>query len=240
MLPTENGQVTIDVTQAADLEARQLYITALQEYYRDLSPKIAPSKAKPGMFFSPIDRSDIPETYTPVEGYRDFVVVGFLQQFAFRGSHRLQLYLDGVWVNEISVFSRMLPERCQNCAGRIASGNAFVRGAMGLPYAVVVQALEKEGKNAEETTDEEVIEVLKRRLSAKIVAPNGTLLAEHAAPSQADGGEVSAQGLMARKDTPAFYLSSARLLESDDRKLPSEFFDWQDHGSVLDVSWRLA
>lgn len=229
----------IDITQPVDLTTRKKYIAALQQYYKDLSPQDGAGLAKPPMFHAEtLDKRAVPATHKPVHGMRDFVVVGHVPQFAFKGSHRLELYLDGKFINDISVFSRADPERCENCARRIASGNAHVRGAMGLPHAYVVQVLEKEGKNLEDTTDDEVVDALKTHLSARIVRPDGSPLAAHVPASAAVADEGLQKRGMSPDSCPTLHLCSARILESHDAATPVERADWRHHGAVLNEHWH--
>ncbi|THG97639.1 hypothetical protein EW026_g4394, partial [Hermanssonia centrifuga] len=113
-LPVKGGKsVTIDVMKSSTADERIEYIAALREYYKDDPVPLRDGsgvKAKPRFFYPDLD----PDTgYKIISGYRDFVVVGSLSQYAFRGSHRLELFLDESFVGDVSVFSRLNPEQCE-------------------------------------------------------------------------------------------------------------------------------
>lgn len=180
-----------------------------------------------------------PPTHEPVSGFRDFVVTGALPQFAFRGSHRLKLHLDGTHVANLSVLSRLDPARCANCEGRIASGRTHVRGVMTLPHAHVVGLLEKHGLNREDASDEEVIELLKKHISAQIVNPVGTVLAEAAHGPSADAPE--GHPVFKAEDHPVLQLHSSRVfLSAPHHRQPRIHEGWIHHGAVLKDQWQFS
>ena len=260
--------VTIDVTKPCTLDERKQYIAALQ-YHFGARPTLllGPGPARPPIF------RGVPAEETPqlpggkvVDGTRDFVVVVTLPQFGFRGSHRLELYLDGVYVGDVSVFSRTKPEKCKNCASNIASGTAVVRGVVGLPHDVVVQVLEKAGANTDTTTEEEIAQILKDNLVGRIVRPDRTLLAH------GESGFVSGTGpndqtqwinqhsvgglgtyalrqsrqtiavahypILPDKNEPTLEIHSARVVVSEDEFVPPVRTDVISHGVALGGEWR--
>ena len=207
-------------------------------------------------------QSAVPATHVLVEGVREFTIVVTLPQFAFRGSHRLELYLDQVLVGEVSVFSRLQPDKFKNCVGRIAAGHATVRGVIRLPHDIVLNVLERSSLNKPDTSDDVVAQVIKDHLVAKIFRPNKTELA-WAEPkgltgdvstsnhrrmmySTVDGPrlvhspiEVSSirSPVLEQNRSPTLELHSALLYVSRNRMLPMIFDDWKSHGTVLENEW---
>ena len=183
-----------------------------------------------------------PETHQAVDGFRDFAVTADVPQFAFRGSHRLELHLDGTRVDDVSVLNRLNPAKCENCVSRMERGGASarVRGVMTLPHAHVVRLLEKHGKNTAETTDEEVVELLKEHLSAHIVNPVGGKLAE-AAQGLCKKPMPSGHPVFKEEDHPTLTLHSSRLMLAAPRcHEPHLHQGWIHHGDVLKGEWRFA
>lgn len=234
-------KVVIDVTKPSTPEQRKEYIAALQQLYgdSDLVHKQLPA-GNPPIFNSPVSAADVPDTHQKVDGFRDFVVTGDVPQFAFKGSHRLNLHLDGAHVDDISVFSRLDPTRCQNCVSRIASGNTRVRGVMTLPHAHVVQLLEKHGLNTADTTDDQVIDLLKKHISAHIVTPVGTKLAE-ASHGLSDTPLPEGHTEFKEEDHPVLHLHSSRVfMAAPHHHAPHLHEGWVHHGAVLQGQWRFA
>ena len=224
-----------------------------------------PAVAQPPIFHHLPENApagSIPATHVPLEGVRDFTVVVTLPQFAFRGSHRLELYLDEVYVGNVSVFSRLEPEKCQNCVGRIAEGNPSVSGVIRLPHDIVLHLLEKNDANKTETTDEEVLQVIKANLFARIVRPDKTQIAiaherlrTGRPPSEGtrrflytateasrlvrDPVDISAIKTppLDENRSPTMEIHSARILISRDQMLPPMRDDYQSHGEVLEEEW---
>ncbi|KAF7795791.1 hypothetical protein EIP86_006958 [Pleurotus ostreatoroseus] len=180
-----------------------------------------------------------PPTHQPLVGFRDFVVTGALPQFAFRGSHRLALHLDGLHVANLSVLSRLDPARCANCQGRVAAGRTHVRGVMALPHAHVVRLLEKHGLNREDAGEDEVVGLLKRHISAQIVTPVGTVLAEathEASVAVPEGGAV-----FKAEDHPVLHLHSSRVfVATPQHRQPRVHEGWVHHGAVLKDQWKFS
>lgn len=236
--------ITIDISKPATASERKVYIAALQAYYADLSSPVPENtRAKPALppiFHHPPSPSDVipPGIYTSLAGYRDFIILASLPQYAFSGSHRLVLSISTQIINELSVFSRLNPEKCANCAGRIAAGTAFVRGAMGIPHAAVVYVLEREGCNKGDVDEEAVVKAIGKYLSARIVAADGTLLAVHA--SDASEGGAARRAALTADQRPSLELVSSRVAVSrrtTDTLEPDLPFDWRDHGAVLTEDW---
>lgn len=242
-------KVVIDISKPATVTQRKVYIAALQVYFSDLSTplpeKASPAIGLPPIFNSPLARGKIPEHLaSPLPGYRDFFVAISLPQHAFKGSHRLKLYIDDQMVNELSVFSRIVPEQCGNCAGRIASGTDFVRGALGIPHSAIMYILQKECCNARDTTDEKVIAAIVKHLTAKVVTPSGQVLAMHVAASAAAGaGPAMRRVALKAESCPKLELISSRMAISKrttDTLEPDTPFDWRHHGAVLNQNWCQA
>ena len=241
--PTNPRQVTakkvvIDVTKPSTLDQRKEYIAALQQLYGDSAfIKQQLPAAKPPIFKSP-PAPRIPDTYQPVDGFRDFVVTGELPQFAFTGSHRLVLLLDGAPVDDISVLSRIDPSTCENCQASIAAGNATVRGVMTLPHAQVVNVLEKNKKNTPDITDDEVIDVLKKHISAQIVTPSGAKLAE-ASDGLSQTPAPLGHKVLEEARQPVLELHSSRVfMAAPGTHEPRLHEEWVHHGTVLQGEWR--
>lgn len=238
-------KVVIDISKPATLAQRKVYIAALQVYFADLSipvPEKTDAKiALPPIFHAPVIGDAIPaQLCSPLPGYRDFIVVASLAQHAFKGSHRLKLYVDDQMVNELSVFSRLNPEMCGNCVGRIASGTDFMRGALGIPHSAVVHVLEKECCNGRDTSDEKVIAAIAKHLSAKVVAPDGQVLALHVTAS---AGQDTRRVALKAEHWPTLELISSRMAVSKrttDTLEPDAPFDWRHHGAVLNENWCYA
>ncbi|PSR78169.1 hypothetical protein PHLCEN_2v7501 [Hermanssonia centrifuga] len=246
-LPVSDGtsnvvkQVTIDVTKPSTLEERTEYIAALHQYYGGNTVQLRDTTnlvAKPALFNHPV--TDVPDTHQVVDGYRDFVIVVLLSQYAFRGSHRLELFLDGVLVGNVSVFSRINPANCEACVARIASGDAKTRGIITIPHALVVQVLEKYGLNKETTTDEEIVALLKKHIVAKIVNPIGSALA-HASHGHVTASPGSHLPELKEEHRPNLRFHSTRVLVSaPGGTAPPQSVGWIDHGEVLGGEWRHA
>lgn len=252
-------KVVIDVTKPCSLKQRIWYRSALRLRYlfpnleqlrRLRSPRPPIFKAPPSLSSAAApegleDAIQELEDATPPfgddvelpEGYRTFVVAGEVPHFKFPGSYHLRLYLDGNHVDDISVLNRLHPENCPNCVARMASGNALVKGVMTLPHEHVVGLLDKHGKNNENTTDAEVIELLKNSLTAHVVTPIGTKLAEAARGLSRTPMDHS---LEEWKDHPSLSLHSSHVyLATSDHEVLSHG-DWAHHGTVLRGEWRCA
>ena len=263
--------MTIDVTKESTLEERKKYIHALQVHYGliqtfNLDSLEGKYAAEPPIFRTiPDGQWNVPENYKHVSGLRDFVVVATLPQFAHRGSHRLELYLDKVYVGDVSVFSRLEPEKCENCVGRLAIGTPIVRGVITLPPAVVLQVLQKNRMNHARTSEGDIVEVLHQNLVSRIVRPNNSVIAH------AEYGFVTGPGLpsddtdwfnftppardqprflatnpvairgqryppLEEKHQPTLELHSAALYVGD--QAPPARVDWKHHSTVLRGEWR--
>jgi len=113
--------VIIDVTKPSTIMERTMYIAALHQHYRDPQTQVSGDESVP-KGRAPIFTSPPPSGHTrvvvPLDGLRDFVVVGQLYQYAFEGSHRLELYFDGIYVSDVSVLSRLDVAECDACAAR--------------------------------------------------------------------------------------------------------------------------
>jgi len=230
-------EVTIDITQPPSKDHRLLCIAAFQGYYssvsvRELKPGAdvfsAHATLQPSIFASQVA---LPEpstlaltpgkrlelTHTP-SGHRVFNVHTSLHQFAFRGSHRLELYVHGELVDELSVFSRILPENCAN-----------------IPQQAVEGVLERAGLNTPNASKKDVIAAIARSIHARIITPDGTLLAE--AKPATDAEEAEEEKLSEDK-MPSLELRSARVLVPRDETLAQWFADdWEPHGELLTSNW---
>jgi len=247
-------EVTIDITQPPSKDHRLLCIAAFQGYYssvsvRELKPGAdvfsAHATLQPSIFASQVA---LPEpstlaltpgkrlelTHTP-SGHRVFNVHTSLHQFAFRGSHRLELYVHGELVDELSVFSRILPENCANCTARISSDNARVHATLTIPQQAVEGVLERAGLNTPNASKKDVIAAIARSIHARIITPDGTLLAE--AKPATDAEEAEEEKLSEDK-MPSLELRSARVLVPRDETLAQWFADdWEPHGELLTSNW---
>ncbi|KII82909.1 hypothetical protein PLICRDRAFT_180909 [Plicaturopsis crispa FD-325 SS-3] len=131
------------------------------------------------------------------------------------------------------------PDRCAECVGRRAA-EARVRGVMVIPNDAVLEVLEKYGKNGDDVPHEEVIELLKSKLVARIVSVGSATLAD-AVPDRSS--ETYTKPLDKAKH-PRLRLHSAGACvpkgDLDDVTVPHDvdYFDWQDHGVVFEDMWH--
>ncbi|KAL4246233.1 hypothetical protein ABKN59_009367 [Abortiporus biennis] len=238
------GSIVIDVTKPCTLADRVVYQWALQKLYDTKMFSIGRSAPRAS---SPIFRQvpkGVPGDYEVARGIREFYVIGTLSQYMLRMSYHLELYLDGAHVNEMSVFNRMVPERCGKCTNREnQEGGARVRVSMRLPHSIVHQVLLKYGKDDETTSDEEVIEVLKEHLTARIVAPDRTLLVGSERYHLALPHLPVPNGtLIALDKSPVLELTSAQILHPKDEEaqLPILHGAIAEHGIIETGRWRLV
>lgn len=257
-------KVVIDVTKPSSLTQRKMYRSALRLRY--LFPNLQqlrllpsprppifktpypPSEASEGLedAIQSLEDATSPGDATPPlgedvelpDGFRRFVVTGEVPQFKFHGSYHLRLYLDGKHVDDISVLNRLHPANCPNCVARMASGTASVKGVMSLPHEHVVGLLNKHGKNNENTTDDEVVELLKNNLTAHVVTPVGTKLAEAAQGLSRTPMDDSSKEWSDHYPTLSLHSSNVYLATPDHEVLSQE--DWAHHGTVLHGEWRYA
>jgi len=247
---TLTKEVTIDVTKPSTLAQRREYISALHQHYwvGFASNTRGPPPLGKAPIFRSIPADDAPTrgagAVVPIDGVREFVVVGHVYQYAFKGSHRLELYFDDNLVSDISVLSRLNPAACENCAARVQD-NATVRGIMTIPHNMVIALLDKLDKNDPNTSDEDVINTLSSHIRAKIVSPSGRVLADgiHGQginpPTHRGGG--GPPPVLETGKAPILQFYSARVMpvvpekgETGGNK------DWIHHGAVLTGDWRIS
>ena len=147
-----HNEIVVDIANKQPSPAqRSLYAAALAAYW-GVDPrthlKQTERKAEPPIFKIPTDNRTNSDTI--VKGFRQFIVMGALPQYAFPGSHSLELYAtlgeDHYFVNDISVLSRLFPAGCENCLTN-EQARITVRGAMYVPHGLVVEILQLAGAN---------------------------------------------------------------------------------------------
>ncbi|KII83039.1 hypothetical protein PLICRDRAFT_180805 [Plicaturopsis crispa FD-325 SS-3] len=98
---------SIEVDKPCTDAERATYRGLLQLYFGgNVRDKVVDSRAP--LFRSPIGK-EIPHGRAHLPGYRHFIISGDLLQYAFPGSHRLELYLDQRFISDITVLSRGNP-----------------------------------------------------------------------------------------------------------------------------------
>ncbi|KAG6379515.1 common central domain of tyrosinase-domain-containing protein [Boletus reticuloceps] len=117
---------------------------------------------------------------------RQFVITGALPEFAFPGSHRLELFMlpkdgqqtGGQVVNSISVLSRADPDRCAACKDRRAAGSQ-IRGNMYLDPRIMLYLLSRlpPDQRAAITELDHLAVLIQGSLGVRLVKPDGTRLA---------------------------------------------------------------
>ncbi|KAI0782912.1 common central domain of tyrosinase-domain-containing protein [Abortiporus biennis] len=239
-----NKTITIDISKPYKSEAeRATYNAALQDLYSDSSTVVdrtAP-RAKPP-FFHQVPKS-IPDNYEAAPGIHEFIVVGRLVQYMVKTSYHLELFLDGILVNEMSAFNRLVPERCENCTAREnQEGGAKIRVPMRLPHAVVCEVLDKYGYNEETTSQEDIIKCLKEHLTARITSPDRSLLIgcddyhsklpEHGPPSSGEYIPDEKKPVLELYSNPIFHPKAGHL--------PILRGEILEHGQLTTGRWRLA
>jgi hypothetical protein len=232
---------------------RSLFAAALAAHW-DVDPrrhlKQTERKAEPPIFKVPMDNRTNSDTI--VKGFRQFIVMGALPQYAFPGSHSLELYAtlgqDNYFVNDISVLSRLFPAECENCLTNQQS-RITVRGAMYIPHGLVVEILQSAGANDKTTSEASVIQAISERLHMRIVTPAGDLLAE-AKHRLMTGPGTEARVQLPNEKRPTVRIYSAMVDESEESATVDEvdamgahpvkawqYTDIRDHGLLHQEEW---
>ncbi|KAL4246234.1 hypothetical protein ABKN59_009368 [Abortiporus biennis] len=238
--------VVIDISKPSSPREREIYCAALQDLYSD-SSNVSSGTTQPAKaaFFKQLPTSVPNDKYEAARGLHEFVVIAHVAQYIVKSSYHLELYLDGTLVNEMSVLNRLVPERCENCSAREHQpGGAQVRVPMRLPHAAVVHVLSKYHLNEEHTSKEEIIKVLKERLTSRIVGPDRNLLIgnENYHAAHPNHGPASAGNHIPEEKNPVLELYSTQILhpKAEHGHLPVRCGELHGHGKVHTGRWRHA
>lgn len=130
---------------------------------------------------------------------RNFVVTADVPEFAFPGSYRLELYLHPKnpqqtkvkVVNNTSVLGRANAERCAACKDRRAAGSQ-IRGYMPLDPRLILYLISQLDHTELAVLDdlEKLSVLVKESLGARLVKPDGTILAAVGSHIGAERGEA--------------------------------------------------
>jgi len=187
--PRTGVQVKVDVPyDVTDLSLREQYQQTLEnEWSADLTTIVQThkhvSRAQRGQLSQHVNL--LLKEEAELSHLRHFIVVGHLPEFAFSGSHLLELYIipknpqqQKIVVNSISVLARGNPEDCAACKDRRAAGNQ-IRGYMHLDPHIILFLLGQLDPSQLPmiTTLDHVAALIQGSLGMRIVKPDGTPLA---------------------------------------------------------------
>lgn len=234
----------MQVDKPFDLAKQADYISALQKYWSpdlDFAKRKLPVLHAP-IFSNPVESDDptvrgddIPDGYETFDKYKLFVVAVTISEHAYQGSFHVELRprgVPGVVVNKVSFLRRGSPANCAACREREASGS-LVRSTMILNSADIASVIHDKGLNREDAGDEEIVQLLKDTFEAKIVAPDGTVLAETQHRSERGS---SLKPLESGIPELTFYSASAAH-PKDDVNRDIQFCEWKKHTTLCSGDW---
>ena len=236
----------VQVDLSFDPAKQAEYVSALQKYWSpdlDFSERTLPvlhapvfytSPGESGSRFSTLLRS-IPHRYETYEKYKLFVIVVTISEHAFNGSFHVELRdrsTPNAVINKVSFLRRSSTANCAACVQREASGS-LVRSTMILDSSSIKTLLSDKGLNREDASNDKIIELFENSFEARVVAPDGTVLAE-SRPGLAR--EPSCKRLEKGVPHLAFYSASAAHPKGNPGG-DVKFFDWIHHTSLLQDDW---
>lgn len=241
------GALTIQVDKPCTPTQLPSYLLALQFYFGHLGYLEALEGAppiKPGYLLAPGGPSDPQNDVELMQKYRQFSVIVTYDKFAFKLSHSIEIFLpkedqtpgkpeqSETIVASVTCLKRSDPFRCANCVGQQQAGRLHA-GHMVINPVILTYLLERHGINEANTTEDQIVNVLRGSLRSRAVDPGRRVLAE----GSHDGG-----GYEGRRRTDPARIPTMRLVSALRKRLgdspggPIHSDNHADHG-LLNHVW---
>ncbi|GJE90071.1 di-copper centre-containing protein [Phanerochaete sordida] len=238
----------VKVGKDIDNEQRIRARKALQKHYGALDgmPLIDTEGGKIKKSLFSVPAGSVPDGYTVVHDYRNFVIVVQTNEFAFNGPYAIDVYYDpvakahnrfqtkdSVYIGTVAVFARPDHSECKGCSLRRDAGSS-VRGVVDIPLSIVAQMLESDKIDGSKASDDDVAAALKSHLHGVIVDHSGKKI------GGAVDGPLAEKDALSKAIAPELTLVSSAAAFSDGEQGAGtlKWFDWKNHGRVFEGGHR--
>jgi len=237
--PPING-VSIDKPASSAERARDLKL--LQDYFgqKPTAQRNNQIRIKVPIFANDSEGA-LPRDNEPVYNFRQFAIIVELVEHAFGGSYFLEvLYTskDGQThsVGATAVLSRSHGTQCRGCIGRRHEGTK-VHDSIHVPYDLLVKIITDHDLNREDIKDEDFTNAVRNSFYAQIVTPGGLVLAR-AVRGETPGGLTRVnEAILPKLRFASANVSADKRRQGNEEIHPWQFYDWKDHGAVLENEW---
>ncbi len=216
------------------------YISALQKHW-GLVLNLRLARNELPVLDAPIFQRPVPGAIGCPSGYQDlgkfriFVIVVTISEHAYEGSFHVELVPRGipnVVINKVSFLRRRSADRCGACLGRQAA-HSLVQATMILDSNEICSLIRGAGLSGRDARDEQIINLLKTSFEARVVSPDGSVLAEC---RRGLSGTPGTKPLNAGLPTLSFY-SACAAHPTGNQGGDIRFFNWVNHTTLLNNDW---
>lgn len=238
------GEVTVDAPLPTDADQRRRYIKILYDHFKDLGAERSPDlKIKHPLYTTPIPKARLPSDHVQIANEHHFTVEVELVGHAFTGSYLCQILCAKEVIGSFAVLSRGDDTACAACQVRHRAGG-LVRGVIDIPGKVVPSLISDGPLDNADATTADLIGLLKKKFSVRIVGPSGVVLAE-AVHRDVTNEKDDAPPRLDKKIAPKLRLLSAAVaheLIQGQTHGPVRFLNWEAHDKIFDetLEWTVV
>ncbi|KDQ14965.1 hypothetical protein BOTBODRAFT_174471 [Botryobasidium botryosum FD-172 SS1] len=249
---TYPGLDGVFIDDSAPAEQRTLHRAILQKYFGlDIVQIRNKARTLKQQLFS--DINSLPDNLEAIYNYRHFIIEAELVGHAFDGSYQLDVFYatkagEDLHVGSVAVLGRGDASNCEACKARREAGSR-VYGIIPVPHEIIVKSVEEHDLDEETVDNAVLVRTVKDGFHAQLSRPGGILLSHNSHRYSGTGSALSDEL------TPKLRFRSANVAAPKAPRLeghrtdvpqdaspeePYEFYDWQDHESLLSTNWIAA